>query len=408
MLTSHPYALNPPLHRVTPRLSLSAFVAGFVAVLVGYASSAAIIFQAAAALGAGPAETASWMLALGIGMGVTCIGLSLAYRTPILTAWSTPGAALLITSGAGVGLPQATAAFMVSGLLIMLVGFGGWFERLMRRIPPALAAAMLAGVLLRFCLDAFRALSIAPGLVLGMLLAYFLGRRFKPRYAVVAALAAGVAWAGGTGTIQTEALTFTLTRPVWVTPAFELSAIIGIAIPLFMVTMASQNAPGVAALRAAGYTPPLSPIIGTTGLTTFVLAPWGGFAFNLAAITAAICMSREAHEDASQRYTASVIAGGFYLLLGVFGASVAGLFAAFPKPLVFAIAGIALLGTIAQALSQATSDDAQREAAIVAFLVTASGVELVGIGAPFWGLVAGLAVSWLLQPKAPQTPVTGA
>lgn len=371
-------------------VSIPAVVAGFVAVLVGFTSSAVIVFQAAQALGAGRAETASWMFALGIGMGATSIVLSLWYKVPVLTAWSTPGAALLITSGAGVSLADATGAFIVSAVLISIAGYSGVFARVMDRIPAGIASAMLAGVLLRFGLDAFRSLSTALWMVLAMLASYLVARQFKPRYAVLTALAAGVAVALFDGRIAFSDMRWAVATPVWVTPTFSWQTIIGIALPLFLVTMASQNAPGVAAQRAAGYAPPLSPIIGATGIATLVLAPFGGYALNLAAITAAICMGREAHEDPARRYTAAVCAGIFYVIVGIFGASVAALFAAFPKELILAIAGIALLGTIGNGLAAALKDEGEREAALMTFLVTASGVTIAGVGSPFWGLVAGV------------------
>jgi benzoate membrane transport protein len=371
--------------------SISAVVAGFVAVLVGFTSSAVIVFEAARAAGADAAQTASWLWALGIGMGLTTILLSLRYRVPVLTAWSTPGAALLITSVAGLPLAQTIGAFVITGLMIMVVGATGLFDRLMRRMPVALAAAMLAGVLLRFGLDAFVAMKTQLALAFGMFAVYLAARQWLPRYAVPLALAAGIAIAAAQGLFAPLAIDAALTRPQFVMPQFSLAAIVGVALPLFIVTMASQNVPGVATLRAHGYAPPLSPVIATTGVATTLLAPFGGYALNLAAITAAICMGPEAHHDAARRYTAAVAAGVFYLLLGLFAASVTALFAAFPRELVMAIAGLALLGTIGNGLAAALADESQREAALVTFLVTASGLTLWSIGSAFWGLLAGLA-----------------
>jgi benzoate membrane transport protein len=369
--------------------------AGFIAVMVGYTSSAAIVFQAAAAAGANPAEIASWLWALGLGMGVTCIGLSLYYKCPILTAWSTPGAALLATGLAGVGLPQAIGAFLFASALILLVGVTGWFERIMRHVPKTLAAAMLAGVLLRFGLDLFGALP-RQGWLIGAMLALFLpARRFLPRYAVPLTLLLGLVLAAAQGDIHLQAIHFELARPLFVMPVFVPSTLIGVGLPLFIVTMASQNVPGLAVLRGNGYTVPASPLIGWTGLTGILLAPFGGFSYNLAAITAAICMSRDADPDPALRYRAAVWAGVFYLLTGVFGATVAGLFAAFPHALVLAIAGLALLGTIGNSLAAALDEPAEREAALITFLATASGLTLLGIGSAFWGLLLGLASAWI-------------
>ncbi|MFT7722780.1 MAG: benzoate/H(+) symporter BenE family transporter [Roseateles sp.] len=384
-------------------LSPSTLVAGFVAVLVGYTSSVAIIFQATVALGATPAQTASWLWALGLGMGLTSLGLSLWTRQPVLTAWSTPGAALL-ASTSGLDMPEAVGAFIVCGLLIAWAGASGWFEKLMDRIPVAIASALLAGVLARFGLDAVASVKTAPALVLAMAAAYLPGRRLWPRYAVPGVLLVGIAWALGEGRLDFTGLdpARMLALPVWTAPVFSWHAAVGVALPLFIVTMASQNLPGVAAQRANGYATPVSASIAVTGAATTLLAPLGGYAFNLAAITAAICMGREAHEDAARRYTASAAAGLFYVLMGLAGGAVAMLLGAFPRELILAIAGLALLGTIASALAAALKDEAHRDAALLTFLVCLSGISVLGIGAAFWGVVAGgvatLVAGWRRAP----------
>ena len=384
-----------PMRRFLQDLSLPSTVAGFVAVLVGFTSSVAIVFKGALALGATPSQLTSWMWALGLGMGLTSLGLSLWTRQPVLTAWSTPGAALL-ASAVGVSMPEAVGAFIVCALMITAAGFSGLFERLMDRIPMAIAAALLAGVLARFGLDAMLATQSAPTLVLSMAAAFLLGRRFWPRYAVPVVLLAGVAVAGLQGRLHLDAVQWAWARPEWVSPRFSVASLIGVALPLFLVTMASQNLPGVAAQRASGYQTPVSASIGVTGLASLAFAPFGGYAFNLAAITAAICMGREAHEDPARRYTAAVMAGVFYVALGLAGGAVVGLLAAFPRELVAAIAGLALLGTIAGGLSAALKDEQHRDAAILTFLVTLSGLQLAGIGSAFWGVVAG-ALALLVQ-----------
>ena len=376
------------MRRLIRDLSAPSVVAGFVAVLVGYSSSVAIVFQATQALGATPAQTVSWMWALGLAMGVSCIGLSLHYRLPVLTAWCTPGAALLAATQ-GVSLPQATGAFIVCALLIILVGATGWFERVMDRVPMAVAAALLAGVLTRFGLDAVLSVRSAPGLVLAMAAAYLAGRRWWPRYAVPGVLVAGIAVAALQGRLHLAAVAWAWATPVFVMPQFTPGSVVGVALPLFIVTMASQNLPGVAAQRAAGYAIPVSPVTTATGLVTLLLAPFGAFAINLAAITAAICMSPEAHPDPAKRYTAPVMAGLFYVFMGLAGGAVVGLLAAFPRELVAAVAGLALLGTIAGGLSLALQDERHRDAAAITFLVTLSGLTMAGIGAAFWGVLAG-------------------
>ena len=367
----------------------SAGVAGFVAVLVGFTSSVVIVFQAAAALDATPAQTASWIWALGLGMGLTSLGLSLWYRRPVLTAWSTPGAAVLATAGVGVPMDQAVGAFMTCALLITLAGATGWFERVMNRIPQALAAALLAGVLARFAFDAFAAMQRERVLVGAMFITYLLGRRLWPRYAVPSVLAVGVLVAALHGQLHFSTVPIELATPVFTVPAFSLAATMGVALPLFVVTMASQNLPGVAAQRAAGYDTPVSPVLTTTGLASLLLAPFGGYALNLAAITAAICMGREAHEDPAQRWKASAAAGVLYIATGLLGGAVVALIAAFPKELVLAVAGLALLGTIGSGLATAMKGEADREAALITFVVTASGLTLWSVGSAFWGVVAG-------------------
>ena len=375
-------------------LSLSTGVAGCVAVLVGFTSSAAIVFSAAQALGATPAQTVSWIWALGLGMGITSLGLSLWYRLPVLTAWSTPGAAVLAVTQ-GVSLPEATGAFMVCALLIMAVGYSGWFERLMSHIPLALASALLAGVLARFALDAVGAVVQAPVLVIAMTVAYVLGRRWWPRWSVPVVLLVGMAVAALQGQLNVSSVAWTWAMPVWVSPAWSWTAMVSVALPLFVVTMASQNLPGVAAQRASGFDIPVSPVVGATGLASFLLAPFGGYALNLAAITAAICMGKEAHPDPSRRYTASAAAGVLYIALGLAGGTIVSLMAAFPQALVLAVAGLALLGTMAAGLAVAVKDEQHRDAAVLTFLVTLSGVTVAGVGSAFWGVVVGGLAQWL-------------
>ncbi|MCS3834496.1 benzoate membrane transport protein [Aeromonas veronii] len=372
--------------------ALPHLVAGFIAVMVGYTSSVILIIQAVTAAGADTAQVASWLWTLGIGMGVSCIGLSLYYRMPVLTAWSTPGAALLITTLGNFTLAEAIGAFVISSLLITLCGISGWFDRLMRHIPAPLAAAMLAGVLLRFGLDLFKIAPQDPLLLGTLLLTFLLGRHLWPRYTMVLVLGVGMLICSVRGDLQMGPLHWQLASPVWTWPAFSLDALFGIALPLFIVTMTSQNMPGIAILRAHGYQPATSSLISWTGLTGLLLAPFGGYAFNLAAITAAICMGKEVDPDTKRRWPAAVWAGCFYLVTGGFGATVAALFSAFPAALVTCIAGLALLGTIGSSLHSALQEDEAREAALLTFIITASGISLLGIAAACWGLLIGLAI----------------
>lgn len=382
-------------------LSVSALVAGFVAVLVGFTSSVAIVFQAATAFGATPAIVASWLWALGLGMGLCTLVPSLWLKKPVMVAWSTPGAAVLASAGVagGFSMHEAVGAFMLCAALITLVGCTGWFERFMDRIPQELAAALLAGVLVRFGMSGFAAAQSAAPLVITMLITYLGARRFCPRYAVPVTFASAVVYVALSAGFSTAPIPLGLTIPVWVSPQFTLAAAVSLALPLFIVTMASQNLPGVAAIRAAGFGDerangggmgiPVSKVITLTGLVTLVLAPLGAFSLNLSAITASICMGPEAHAEPKRRYTAAVACGAFYILIGLFGAAITGVLTAFPPELVAAIAGLALLGTISGALVVALQNVAHREAAVITFVVTLSGVVLAGVGSAFWGVVAG-------------------
>ena len=385
-------------------LSLSTAVAGFVAVLVGFTSSVAIVFQAAQAFGATPAQITSWMWALGLGMGLCSLVPSLILRQPVMVAWSTPGAAVLATAGlaGGFTMGEAIGAFMISALLITLAGVTGWFERVMNRIPMEIAAALLAGVLARFGLQAFAAAQTALPLVLLMLMVYLVSRRLAARYAVVITLAAAVVFVASRGQMAWSAVQLELALPVFTAPQFSMAAAVSLAIPLFVVTMASQNLPGVAVIRASGYDLPISRLITLTGLATLVLAPFGAFALNFSAITAAMCMGPEAHADRNRRYTAAVACGAIYVAIGLFGAVITGLLTAFPKELVVAIAGLALLGTIGNGLAAALRDESHREAALITFLVTLSGVVIVGVGSAFWGVVAGSIAIFVQQYRRSQ------
>jgi len=379
--------------------SPAAVVAGFVAMLVGYTSSLVLMFQAGQNAGLSSGQISSWIWALSIGMALTTIGLSLKYRTPIVIAWSTPGAALLVTSLPSVPYSDAIGAFVLCAVLLALCGITGSVDRLLRRVPPALAAALLAGILFRIGIEICTAVQNQTALVLGMALAYLVAKRLWPRYCVLVALVAGLLLAAGLGLLDFHGLRLELAVPVWTTPTFSLAATIGIAIPLFVVAMASQNMPGIAVLRTDGYAVPASPLIATTGLASLLLAPFGSHGINLAAISAAICTGPQAHEDASKRYTAAVWCGLFYGIAGLFGATLAALFASLPGELVISVAALALLGSIMNGLHGALADPGQREPALITFLVTASGLTLGGIGSAFWGLVAGLLASLLLTAR---------
>ncbi|MNE00462.1 Inner membrane protein YdcO [compost metagenome] len=343
----------------------------------------------------------SWVWAISIGSALLGIGLSLRYRVPVIIAWSAPGSALLVTLLPGISMNEAVGAYLLSSLIIVAVGISGAFDRIISKLPGAIAAAMLAGILFSFGTGLFVSLQGKPLLVLSMFVTYLVCKRLLPRYAVMAVLVVGCAMALFTGQLHSEALVVGLATPVWITPTFTLSAALNIALPLVVVALTGQFVPGMAVLRASGYHTPASPIIASSALGTALLAPFGCHGLNLAAITAAICTGREAHEDPGRRYVAGVVGGFCYLVLGIFGATLVSLFTAFPKELIAALAGLALFGAIAGALANAMAVPNDREAALVTFLTTASGMSLFGLSAPFWGLIFGMAAHLLLSVRRP-------
>jgi benzoate membrane transport protein len=373
-----------------------AVLMGLVAAAVGYGSSFAVVLQGLAGVGASPAEAASGLLILGTVQGVLAIVAALRWRMPISIAWSTPGAALLAAAGGGTGsFAEAVGAFLVSGALIVVAGLWRPLGRAVLAIPAALASAMLAGVLLSFCVAPFKAVGQIPLLALPVILAWVLVGRFARLYAAPAAVlvaallvALGV---GGTGGAALPAHGL-LPHLVWVTPAFSWPALVGIALPLFLVTMASQNIPGFTVLRANGYQPPARPLLVGTGIGSLAAAPFGGHAVNLAAITAALCAGPDAHPDPGRRWIAAAVAGAFYVALGAVTPLAAALVSASPPLLIQAVAGLALIGAFASAATAFLAATGERDAALVTFVCTASGLSLFGIGSAFWGLIAGGAV----------------
>lgn len=385
--------------------SLSAVIAGFIATVISYAGPLVIIFQAAKAGGLPHDVLSSWVWTISIGSGVLGIVLSLRYKVPIIIAWSAPGSALLVTMLPDISMNQAVGAYLVSSLIILLVGLSGAFDKIIHKLPAAISAGMLAGILFRFGTGLFVSVKEQPWLVLAMFGTYLLFKRLMPRYAVMAVLVVGVAIAVGSGELRSEALVIGLAVPVWIAPEFSWRVILGVAFPLVMVALTGQFVPGMAVLRNDGYQTPASPLISSSALGTLLLAPFGCHGLNLAAITAAICTGKESHEDPSKRYVAGVSGGVFYLLLGAFGATLVSIFTAFPAALIAALAGLALLAAIGGALSAAMSVPEDREAALITFLVTASGMSFLGLSAAFWGLIFGIAAHLLLTLKRAPAPL---
>jgi benzoate membrane transport protein len=377
--------------------SASAISAGVIGVVVGFGGTIALVVEAAQAAGASPVELSSWIAALCLGIGLTALWLSWRWRQPVVTAWSTPGAALVAASTFPGGFAEATGAFLVSGALLLVVGAVGPLGRIVRRIPSAIAAGMLAGVLLRFGIGLFTTTGEAPALALPIVVLFLVLRIAAPRMAMPVVLVAGIGLAWALGAVDTDRIVLAPATLVPTMPVFDVATALGVGVPLFLVTMASQNLPGLAVLSASGYVPPARPLLGVTGLASVLGAPFGSHGVNLAAITAAICAGPEAHPDPRRRYVAGLAYGFCYLVLAGFGASLVGVVAALPPALVSTLAGLALLGALTGALAGALGDEDRRDAALIAFLVTASGVSVTGIGSAFWGLVAGLAVHALAR-----------
>jgi len=382
--------LSPSPHHARRDISASAVAAGLVAVLVSFGGTAVLMVQAGHAAGLDAARIGSWIGSLSLVLGLGGAFYSLRTGLPIVMAWSTPGAALLVTALAGVPFNEAIGAFVLAAGLTLVCGLFGWIDPILRRIPGEVAAAMLAGVLLNFGMGIFTNISKQPALVLTMCAAYLLCRRWAPRYAVLVVMAVAVALAFALDLMQLNLLDWRLTEFVWTTPAFSAQAAVSLGIPLFVVAMASQNLPGLAILQAAGYRPPASRLVAATGLLGLLAAPFGAHSVTMGAISAAICTGPEAHPDPGKRYIAAATYGLGYVGLSLVAGAVAVFFQALPAALLAALAGLALLGTIMGGMAAAMANPHRREAALITLLATGSGFSFWGIGSAFWGLAAGL------------------
>ena len=367
----------------------ASFSAAAVATVVGFGGTVALVVQAGQAMGAAPAQIISMVTALCLGIGLPGAVLSWRLKMPVVLAWSTPGAALLAASTLGLGWSTAVGAFVIAGLMMVLTGLVPALGRLAERIPAAVASAMLAGVLLPFCLKLFLVFPTDLMLAAGLLLVFLVMRRLAPAWSLPAVLVAAFAVLTLRGQVALPEGTglFGALSPVM--PAFDWKAAVSLALPLYLVTLASQNLPGLVVLRAAGYAPPAGKLIFWGGLTSTLLAPFGAHGVNLAAITAAICTGPDAHPDAAKRWTVGVIYGLFYLVVALFAAPLAGLFIAMPTGALAAITGLALIAPLTGSLGAMMSEVKDREAAVLTFAATASGVALFGVGSAFWGLAVG-------------------
>jgi benzoate membrane transport protein len=384
--------------------SLPAVLAGVVATLISFAGPLVIVFQAASGL---PAPLlASWVWAIAIGSGVLGLGLSLFYRVPVVIAWSIPGSVLLVSLLPTVDFAVAVGAYLVASAVMLAVGLSGAFDRIVAWLPPAITAAMLAGILFGFATKLFVGMAAQLPLVLAMFVAFFIGRRWFARYAVVAVLLSGVAVALATGQVHGPLPALALTRPLWVSPQFDWQAIVGISIPLVVVALTGQFMPGIAVLRTSGYARPAAgPLLAWSAAGSALLAPFGCHGLNPAAVTAAICTGAEAHPDPQRRYVAGAAGAIAYLVLGCFAGTVLALLATLPKELIATLAGLALFPSIATSLTAAVADARDRDAALVTFIVCASGMSLFGLGAAFWSLVFGVATHLLMRGRRARVAV---
>jgi len=377
-------------------------VAGLISVIVNYGGTFILVFQAAKVAGLSPELTASWVWSISIGVGVTGLVLSWLSREPIITAWSTPAAAFLVTALATTPYAEAVGAYVVSAAAFVVLGLSGWFERVIRLIPPGVASGLLAGILLQFGIKAFGGMSVDPVLAGLLIVAYVLLKRLTARYAVVGILALGLAFLLAQDRVDLSGLQLQFAAPVFTRPEFTLNALLSVALPLFLITLTGQYMPGMLVLRNDGFKTSANPIVTLTGLGSLLMAPFGSHAFNIAAITAAICTGKEAHEEPSRRWIAGIAAGVFYILVGVFGVTLAAVFMAFPATFITTLAGLALLGTIGGSLANALADAKTREASLITFLAAAANISMLGIGGAFWGLVIGLVAHAVLNGQWPR------
>ncbi|PBB26896.1 MULTISPECIES: benzoate/H(+) symporter BenE family transporter [unclassified Mesorhizobium] len=374
-------------------MRLSIPVSAFVAAIVGFGGTLAIVIAAAHAVGASQIQTASWVTAICLAMAIESLWLSWRTKMPVITAWSTPGLALMAAS-TGFSIGEAVAAFIATAILLIATGLFRPLTQLISRIPPSVASGMLAGIVVTFALNAVKTVPVDPWLILPLIAAFFLIRVFHPALSVLSVLVGGGLAAfltGRVGGLPTPELS-TLTL---IAPDFTAKSMIGLALPLYLVTMASQNLSGLAVLRAAGYHPEPGPLIGVTGLFSLLSAPFGGSTTNLAAISAAICTGPDVHPDPGERWKTGPFYALAYLIFAIFGASLVAIFAVLPQSLIVLVAGLALMASLANALAIALKHEGDRMAATVTFVVTASGLTLFGVGAAFWGLIAGLVVLFL-------------
>ncbi|MFI8125804.1 benzoate/H(+) symporter BenE [Acinetobacter sp. ABJ-A23_2] len=384
--------------------SISATVAGFLAVLISYSGPLIIFFQAAQRAHVSTDMMVSWIWGISIGAAVSGIYLSIKYKTPVITAWSAPGTALLVTLFPNVSLNEAVAAYITSAIVIFLIGITGYFDKLLKWIPQDVAAGMMAGILFQFGIGLFTASDSMPFIVFSMLIVFLIAKRLMPRYTMIWVLAAGVLLSLFLGKMNPVDVSFSLAIPQWISPEWTWNSTLNLAVPLILVSLTGQFLPGMAIMKLSGYDTPAKPIITVTSIASLAVACVGGITIVLASITAALCMGKDAHELKEKRYIAGIANGIFYILGGLFAGSIVMLFSLLPKELVAALAGLALLGAIATNISVAMKNDNQRDAALITFLATASGMHFLGLSSVFWGICIGVIAHFILTPRS--TPTT--
>lgn len=384
--------------------SISATVAGFLAVLISYSGPLIIFFQAAQRAHVSTDMMVSWIWGISIGAAVSGIYLSIKYKTPVITAWSAPGTALLVTLFPHISLNEAVAAYITSAVVIFLIGVTGYFDKLLKWIPQDVAAGMMAGILFQFGIGLFTASDSMPFIVFSMLIVFLIAKRLMPRYTMIWVLAAGVLLSLILGKMNPVDVSFSLAIPQWISPEWTWNSTLNLAVPLILVSLTGQFLPGMAIMKLSGYDTPAKPIISVTSIASLAVACVGGITIVLASITAALCMGKDAHELKEKRYIAGIANGIFYILGGLFAGSIVMLFSLLPKELVAALAGLALLGAIATNISVAMRNDSQRDAALITFLATASGMHFLGLSSVFWGICIGVIAHFILTPRS--TPAT--
>lgn len=384
--------------------SISATVAGFLAVLISYSGPLIIFFQAAQRAHVSTDMMVSWIWGISIGAAISGIYLSIKYKTPVITAWSAPGTALLVTLFPNISLNEAVAAYITSAIVIFLIGITSYFDKLLKWIPQDVAAGMMAGILFQFGISLFTASDSMPLIVFSMLIVFLIAKRLMPRYTMIWVLAAGVLLSLILGKMNPVDVSFSLAIPQWISPEWTWNSTLNLAVPLILVSLTGQFLPGMAIMKLSGYDTPAKPIITATSIASLAVACVGGITIVLASITAALCMGKDAHELKEKRYIAGIANGIFYILGGLFAGSIVMLFSLLPKELVAALAGLALLGAIATNISVAMKNDGQRDAALITFLASASGMHFLGLSSVFWGICIGVIAHFILTPRS--TPAT--